>query len=64
MGAIADQGLKRRAVPGVTDKDESPYLDELKEIAETGVTPAERLLDRYRTVWGGNIDRLYEEESY
>jgi glutamate--cysteine ligase len=64
MVAIADQGLKRRAVPGVTDKDESPYLDELKEIAETGVTPAERLLDRYRTVWGGNIDRLYEEESY
>jgi glutamate--cysteine ligase len=64
MVAIADQGLKRRAVPGVTDKDESPYLDELKEIAETGVTPAELLLDRYRTVWGGNIDRLYEEESY
>ncbi len=64
MVAIASDGLKRRAVPDVTDADETPYLDELKEIAETGVTPAERLLDRYRTVWGGNIDRLYEEESY
>jgi len=64
MVAIASEGLKRRAVPDVTDVDETPYLDELKEIAETGMTPAERLLDRYRTAWGGDIDRLYEEESY
>jgi len=64
MVAIAAEGLRRRAVPDVTDVDETPYLDELREIAETGVTPAERLLDRYRTVWGGDIDRLYEEEAY
>ena len=64
MVAIAADGLKRRAIPDVTDADERPYLDVLSEIAETGITPAERLLERYRTVWRGDIDKLYDEESY
>ena len=63
MVAIAADGLRRRAIPDVTDVDETPYLDELKDIAELGITPAERLLDRYHTVWGGDIDKLYDEES-
>jgi glutamate--cysteine ligase len=48
----------------VRDASEEPYIDELKEIVESGITPAERLLERYRTVWRGDIDKLYEEESY
>lgn len=64
MVAIAAQGLRNRAVPDITDVNEEPYIEELKEIAESGITPAERLLDRYNTVWGGDIDKLYEEESY
>jgi glutamate--cysteine ligase len=62
--AIAAAGLRRRAIPDVTDLSEEPYIEELKQIAESGITPAERLLDRYKTVWKGNIDKLYEEESY
>ena len=62
--AIAAAGLRRRAVPDVKDTSEEPYIDELKEIAESGITPAERLLDRYENVWRGDIDKLYEEESY
>jgi glutamate--cysteine ligase len=62
--AIAAAGLNRRAIPDVRDPSEEPYIDELKDIVESGVTPAERLLERYRTVWRGDIDRLYEEESY
>jgi glutamate--cysteine ligase len=62
--AVAAAGLRRRAIPDVRDANEEPYLDEIKEIAETGVTPAERLLDRYKNVWRGDIDKLYEEESY
>jgi glutamate--cysteine ligase len=64
MVAIAAQGLKSRGVKDVVDSNEVPYLEEVKEIAESGITPAERLLDRYHNVWGGNIDRLYDEESY
>jgi glutamate--cysteine ligase len=62
--AIAAAGLRRRAIPDVRDTSEEPYLDELKEIVESGITPAERLLDRYATVWRGDIGKLYEEESY
>jgi glutamate--cysteine ligase len=62
--AIAAAGLRRRAIPDVTDLSEEPYIEELKQIAESGITPAERLLDRYKTVWKGDIDKLYEEESY
>jgi glutamate--cysteine ligase len=64
MVSIAAQGLRNRAIPDVTDVSEEPYIEELKEIAESGVTPAERLLDRYRTVWNGDLDKLYGEESY
>jgi glutamate--cysteine ligase len=62
--AIAAAGLRCRAIPDVRDTSEEPYLDELKEIVESGITPAERLLDRYATVWRGDIGKLYEEESY
>jgi glutamate--cysteine ligase len=61
---IAAAGLRRRAIPDVTDASEEPYIEELKGIAESGITPAERLLDRYKKVWRGDIDKLYEEESY
>jgi len=64
MVSIAAQGLRNRAIPDVTDVSEEPYIEELKEIVESGITPAERLLDRYHTVWNGDIDKLYDEESY
>jgi glutamate--cysteine ligase len=62
--AIARQGLKSRAMLSASGDDESGFLAELDEIAHTGITPAERLLERYRTEWGGNIDRVYEACAY
>ena len=62
--AIARDGLKARAVAGAESADETEYLDTLDEIVETGVTPAEDLLDRYHNKWGGDIKRVYAEESY
>ena len=64
MVGLAAEGLKRRAVPDVNYVDEAPYLDELSEIAESGVTSAERMLERFEKQWGGDIDRLYTEMSY
>ncbi len=61
---IAREGLRRRARLNELDKDETGYLDELQEIAESGVTPAERLLRAFETRWQGNIDRVFEEFSY
>ncbi|MEJ8571052.1 glutamate--cysteine ligase [Microbaculum marinum] len=62
--AIAQEGLKRRARGYGGEADETRFIEELSEIAETGVTPAEFLLDRYNGAWGGDIDRVFEECSY
>jgi glutamate--cysteine ligase len=61
---IARQGLRRRARFSGGLVDETGYLSELEEIAETGITPAERLLDLYHGPWQGDVTRAYEEFAY
>jgi len=62
--AIAQDGLKRRAAGYGGEADETRFIEELVEIAATGVTPAEALLERYNGPWQGNIDRVFEECAY
>jgi glutamate--cysteine ligase len=62
--AIARQGLKSRARLDAMGEDETHFLTELDDIAETGVTPAERLLERYHAEWGGDVDRVFEACAY
>jgi glutamate--cysteine ligase len=33
-------------------------------VVASGKTNAERLLERYNGEWGGDIDRVYAEESF
>jgi len=61
---IAQAGLKRRNRLSGGLVDESGYLGELFEIAESGLTPADRLLDLYHGAWQGDIRKLYETEAY
>lgn len=44
--------------------DETGYLAELEDIAETGVTPAERLLDLYNGPWAGDLSKAYETMAF
>ena len=44
--------------------DERGYLSELEDIADSGVTPAERLLDLYHGVWQGDVKRIYADFAY
>jgi len=62
--AIAAEGLKRRAMLNADGEDERIYLDELAEIADTGVTPAEHLLALYNGPWQGDADKAYEATAY
>ena len=62
--AIARQGLKSRACADNAGSDETHFLAELDDIAASGVTPAERLLERYRTEWGGDVRRVFEACAY
>ena len=62
--AISRKGLRARARLGSTSRDESIYLDTLVETVERGETPAERLLDRYRDAWNGDIHELFRRYAY
>ena len=64
MVAIARQGLKNRANLSGGMVDETGYLADLEEIADSGITPAERLLDLYNGAWGGRIDPVFEALAY
>ena len=64
--AIAEAGLKARADAGRgrAVPDETHFLNALKEIVETGRTPADELLARYQGDWGGDVTRVFAEYSY
>jgi glutamate--cysteine ligase len=44
--------------------DESNYLGELEDIAESGVTAAERLLGLYNGAWRGEASEVFEALAY
>ncbi|ESQ74484.1 glutamate--cysteine ligase [Asticcacaulis sp. AC402] len=61
---IAKAGLRNRNRLSGGMVDETGYLGELFEIAASGLTPADRLLEKYHGVWQGDIRRLYADEAY
>jgi glutamate--cysteine ligase len=44
--------------------DESNYLGELEDIADSGLTAAERLLKLYDGPWQGDASRVFEAFAY
>jgi glutamate--cysteine ligase len=64
MLAIAHQGLKSRGRLSGGLVDETGYLSELHEIAASGLTPAERLLELYEGPWAGDASRAFEAFAY
>ena len=64
MVAIAREGLKSRARRGPILADETPYLNPLDEIAASGITPAERLLEAYHGAWAGDLKNAFDELAY
>ena len=61
---LAEDGLKRRARLDSGGSDESGFMSALKEIALSGKTPAEEMLDAYNNRWGGKIDPIFDEYAY
>jgi glutamate--cysteine ligase len=62
--AIAREGLKRRRRDREGLVDETSYLTPLDEIAESGITPAERLLELYEGPWRGEVRNVFEQAAY
>jgi glutamate--cysteine ligase len=61
---IAADGLSRRKRLNSAGDNESGFLNPLREVVATGVTPADRLLDKYENEWNGDVSRIYEEFSF
>ncbi|MCC5981288.1 MAG: glutamate--cysteine ligase, partial [Oceanicaulis sp.] len=62
--AIACSGLKARARLNHHGEHEAVFLDDLDEIAMSGITPAERLLELYNGPWGGSVEPIFKEAAY
>ena len=61
---IAAAGLNSRAAINTAGDNESGFLDPLREVVATGVTPADRLLARYHGEWSGDVSRVYGQMSF
>ena len=61
---IARHGLRRRARFSAGLVDETGYISELEEYAESGMTPADRLLEAYHGRWNGDVTRVFAEQAY
>ena len=61
---IARSGLAARARLNTAGDNETGYLSDLEEVVSSGTTHAERLLDRYHGEWGGDVSKVYAEESF
>jgi glutamate--cysteine ligase len=62
--AISRAGLKARQRLNAHGENEALFLDDLDEIAKTGVSPAERLLERYHTAWNESVEPIFDEAAY
>ncbi len=61
---IAREGLRLRARPGSVDLDETPFLDPLQEIAESGVTMGEQVASHFMNDLNGDARALLSESEY
>jgi len=61
---IAAAGLARRAKLNSAGDNEGGFLDPLRDVVATGMTPADRLLARYNGPWNGDVSHIYEEFSF
>ena len=62
--AIAKSGLKARGCLNGGMLDETTFLTGLEDIADSGLTPADRLLELYHGPWGGRVEPVFDYLAY
>ncbi|MBV8914679.1 MAG: glutamate--cysteine ligase [Acetobacteraceae bacterium] len=63
MVTIAADGLRARGETGPDGQDERVYLLPLYPMVEGGLTQAEGWLNRYNTVWNGDVSSIFLESA-
>ena len=62
--SIARKGLNARMRLNGHGENEALFLDELDEIARTGQTRADALIERFKGEWAGSIEPVFKECAY
>ncbi|MDP3739327.1 MAG: glutamate--cysteine ligase [Hyphomonadaceae bacterium] len=62
--AIAHRGLSRRNKLNGSGENETIFITELQEIAESGLNPAERLLEKYHGPWKRDLRHAFKEVRF
>jgi glutamate--cysteine ligase len=61
---LARSGLAARARLNAAGDNETGFLTPLQEVAERGITPAERKLALFHGEWGQSVDPVFTECAY
>ena len=61
---ISRRGLRARRRINAASQDEAIYLDILDEVAISGCTLADRLIERFEGPWARDIDHVFEEYAF
>ena len=61
---LAHAGLERRGRKDGFGETEAHFLNALIDIADSGQTAADQLLDLYHGPWNGSVDPVYRRFAY
>jgi glutamate--cysteine ligase len=61
---ISYAGLRRRGRLDHTGHDETRHLEPLERTIDSGRTPAEEMLEKFRGRWHGKVEPAYEEYAF
>ncbi len=61
---IAHAGLAWRGEVNSMGDNETAFLNPLRRILESGMSPAHQLLEKYENEWAGDLSRIYDELSF
>ena len=61
---LSEAGLTERAALNAAGDNEGGFLDPLREVVASGMTFADRLLERYHGEWAGDVSKVYDEFSF
>ena len=62
--ALSEGGLRARAIKDAAGRDETHFLAPLHAVVESGLTPAEMLLKRFRDEWKEDVRPVFEALAF
>ena len=62
--AFSREGLFRRQRLSDTGLDETHYLEPIQETLASGMTPAEKMLSKYKGDWAGDLSHIFKDYAF